>query len=150
LAVVLLLCVGVVAGLYYLSKPPLSTGPTSSVSAEQQYQSQCGSYALMMVSDLYSDGHLFSTWYNCSGGSVTFDISGSIVGSNPTNGGDAGGSISASGLSVPSHQTTSTAVSATTQYPDEPVVSVQFFAVDPSSPADVLSSAYSLQVVNTA
>jgi len=123
----------------------IQTISPSTVTSNQN-QNQCRDYGLTMVTDQYSNGQLFSTWYNCLNSSITFNIAGSINGSSGSGYYNEGGVVSALGITVTPHTTINTVASVSPQYYGEQVNSLTFYAVNSSSTAVVLSSTYTLNV----
>ena len=135
---IVLVAVGAICGLFYYfwSSP--------------SYQSQCGSYPLIMTSDTFRNGQLFSTWYNCSDSPVTFDVDGFMTWKGVSSV-DAG-YITRLDIRVSPHSTVDTVSIPVSGYSGEEVTSLsvradKYFPIRPGPvPLVIISSTYSLKV----
>jgi len=121
----LALCASTLVGYLYL----VGQSGGSNHSAEQEYQAQCreGS-TIMAVTYEYSGGNLFANWYNCSGGTVNFKITGTLYASNPSGPPQTSSEIFSPAYSVGPHQALNTTVNVVGQASLYTDVSLSFYA----------------------
>jgi hypothetical protein len=138
-----------VAYLYLVGQPG-----SSNHSAEQEYQTQCTEgHTIMAVTYEYSGGNLVAKWYNCSGNTANFKISGTLYASNPSGPPQTSLEIFSPAYSVGPHQaldTTTDVVGQPALYTD---VSLSFYAqqtdIQGSPYGFPISPAYDLESLNS-
>ena len=98
-------------------------------SASQEYQAQCREgFTIMAVTYQYSGGNLVARWYNCSGDTANFKVSGSLYASNPTGPPQTSLEIFSPAYSVGPHQALNTTVNVVGQPALYADVSLSFYA----------------------
>ena len=141
-----------------------SSATSAKVTPISAYQARCPSpdEQLLLISDQYANGQLFSDWYNCFGSAINFDVTANEIGLRPnyneTGQGQTGNmeipayNIIATSMNITTDQGSTCTVSVqnvtTCTYPSVPEGNISFTAYQPSWPRLQMSPTYYLCTVS--